>query len=101
MKVQRPQWYRNPEAVVIHIDRDRVVRSPLGNEVSIALDIEGEACTVVVPADALDDDECIVHATKVGEVGNFVLLSFPPTSLGTSTCLVLKSRLGSLVKERS
>lgn len=96
----KPQWYDQPIPVNVHVPADRIKMSPLGNEISIILEVDGERCNVIVPATALDKYQLTIPAIQVGEVENKVILSFPPTSLGTSTCSVPKSKILSwLVQE--
>jgi len=97
----KPEWYDQPKPVSIHVPADRIKMSPLGNEVSITLEIDGEKCNVIVPAIALDKHHLTIPAIQVGEIENKVILSFPPTSLGTSTCSIPKSQIHSLLAQEA
>ena len=86
----QPKWYDPPKPLSIQVQADTIKESPLGNEVSISLRVNGEDCNVVVPTIALGENKLSVAALQVGEIGENVIVSFPATSLGTSTCSVPK-----------
>jgi hypothetical protein len=88
----KPMWFEQPKLSYIYINQDQIIKSPLGNEVSITLNVGSENCNVVIPLSALDEKRLTIPALQVGEINNSIILSFPPTSLGTSTCNVPKSQ---------
>lgn len=97
MAIERPTWFDNPESVLISVDPNCVKKSPLGNEVSIHL-ISGDVkFAAVIPSSAFNESIWKVDAFKVGEVGDNVLISFPPTSMGTATWSVDKSQLSKMI----
>lgn len=97
MQISKPIWYSDPKEVVLSVDPDKVKISPLGNEVVIVIEIEGDLRRVTVPARAFDKKRRTVVAAKVGEMGSSVLLSFPPGSSGTTTLAIPKSLIESLL----
>ena len=92
-----PFWYETPVSVYVNVSENRVTKSPLGNEVSINLEVGPDTCNIIVPTEALDETLWRVPATKVGEKNGRVMLSFPSTSLGTSSCSVEKDQIDSLI----
>ena len=97
MAIAKPEWRTNPEMVSISVRKDQIRRSPLGNEIVINRDIDGESKTAVVPAHAFNETTGKVVAAIVGDAGDSVLLSFPPSSSGTSTWVVSKSLIEKVV----
>ena len=88
-----PTRYDKPRNTFILDNEDTIKLSPLGDEISVILDVGKENCNVIVPTEALDSDRLTIPAVQIGEIGVNILLSFPATSLGTSTCSVPKSQL--------
>ena len=99
MAIERPTWFEIPESVLISVAPECVKMSPLGNEASISLVNNNVTYSAVVPRNAIDENAWKVGATKVGEVGNCVLISFPPTSMGTATWSIDKSQLSNIISE--
>lgn len=95
--IERPKWFANPESVLISVDPKFVKKSPLGNEVSIHLIAGGVKYAAVIPSSAINESVSKVDAVKVGEVGDNVLISFPPTSMGTATWSIDKSHLSNII----
>ncbi|MEE9285572.1 MAG: hypothetical protein V3V35_07580 [Dehalococcoidia bacterium] len=97
MQISKPVWYANPKEVVLSVDPDKVKISPLGNEVVIVIEIDGDLRRATVPAKAFDQKRRTVVAAEVGEMGSSVLVSFPPGSSGTTTWAIPKSLIESLL----
>ena len=97
MQISKPVWYSNPKEVVLSVDPDKVKISPLGNEVVIVIEFDGDSRTATVPARAFDQKNGTVVAAEVGEMGSSVLLSFPPGSSGTTTWAIPKTLIKSLL----
>lgn len=96
----KPVWYEKAEQILIRVEKDKIRKSPLGNEISVSFYIEDHHCIVTIPSEVLDEHKFTIPAVKVGEFGSNVLLSFPPTSLGTSTCSVPKSKVHTLLAHK-
>lgn len=91
MQVQRPTWYDTPELISVRVDPKQIKKSPLGNEVSVSIMVEGHRYTAIVPIAAFNDVDGTVVAARVGEFDEAVLISFPAGSSGTSTWTIPKS----------
>ena len=100
MESHRPTWHQTPRSIWIRVDPSKVTKSPLGNEVSIRALIGGSARTAVVPMGALDETSWTVEAAEVGEIGNAILISFAPTSMGTTTWPIPKEEVNALLVSR-
>jgi hypothetical protein len=61
--LKAPKWYLEPEPVCIAVPKDRVKRSPLGNEVVIYCDINGDVKSAVVPVKAFNEATATVLAS--------------------------------------
>jgi len=85
MQAQGPKWYDTPKVILVRVDRDQIKKSPLGNEVSVSATIDGGRYTAIVPVEALNDVNGTVVASRVGELGDLILVTFPAGSTGTAT----------------
>jgi hypothetical protein len=90
MQVQRPRWDDTPKVIWVRVDKDQIKKSPLGNEVSVSATIDGGRYTAIVPVEALNDVNGTVVASRVGELGDVILVSFPAGSTGTATWAIPK-----------
>ena len=97
MSLTKPTWYSEPQMIAIPVDPERVKRSPLGHEVVVSVEIDGDRRSAVVPTEAYDERKGTVVANKVGEMGGSVLVSFPSGSTGTATWAIPKSLLNNLL----
>lgn len=69
---------------------DRVDTFPPGNECYVSVVVEGLQFEGIVPLGAiLNDSARIVSGMRVGSVGQKIIITFSPSSLGTSTWTML------------
>lgn len=84
MAIVIPQWYDRPRHVTLKIDSERAKKDPIGGDVVIFL-LTGVIEPVLVPLHVVDFGNSTVMAAAVGESGDSVIVTFSPTSSGTST----------------
>ncbi len=70
--------------VTIKLDPECVKIWPLGIEADLLVEVAGASFMATVPRWALNEDFTGVVAGQVGRIGNKIVITFPPTSLGTS-----------------
>ena len=88
-----PTWYDTPVHIDFPVEEGRIKHSPLGNEISVDFYFGGNKYNVIIPTHMWDRTASTIPAVQVGEWGDKVLVSFPPTSLGTYTLKIPKSDL--------
>ncbi len=77
--IAQPKWYDSPEHVDFPVDLERMIFSPLGNEVSVNFCLCGQEYHVIIPTGQWDQSKSTIPAVKVGESEDMVLVSFPAT----------------------
>ncbi len=91
--IAQPTWYDTPIHIDFPVEEERIKHSPLGNEMSVTFQFCGDEYYVIIPTHMWDRTASTIPAVQVGEWGDMVLVSFPPTSLGTYTLEIPKSSL--------
>lgn len=83
-KFSRPVFVTDGGEYKLRIDRaDKI---PPGNEYYVSVVIDGEQFEGIVPTAAVQDNGILlVSGTLVGRIGDHVLISLSPSSMGTST----------------
>ena len=76
------QWYK--DMIVCNIPYKRmVVDFVMENEIHLEIELDGKTHTGCVPKANVDSERGVVTATLLGQEGEMVLVSFPPTNYGT------------------
>ena len=70
--------------LTIRVNPERVQVWPFGIEADLSLDIGASCFQATVPLHALNHDFSTVKAARTGRIGDKVIVSFPPSNLGTS-----------------
>ena len=85
---QPPRWLASPQPMKIRIQE--CVKGPFPEEVAIRIKINGESVSAMVPADMVTEE--FVHALKIGETDDRILIALP-TSTISSPYLWIPKRL--------
>ena len=80
---EQPRWYTSPRDFEVPVEQFQ--RGPFAEEVAILVRLDGDTKTAIVPASAVDEEKKVVKASIVGEIGDFILVSLPPSSMGRTT----------------
>lgn len=75
----------------------RLRRAPFSEEVAVAIKINGDVIYATVPARAFNQEEMSLQATKVGEIGDEIIVALPPSSISRPAIRVPKTLVHELV----
>lgn len=94
--MQQPNWYAEPNRVLVSVDPKLVKKNHLGNEIVVFALVGDKLNSAVIPTHAFDEKNTTVKAAIIGEFDGYILLTFPPSSSGTNTWRVPKDAINGM-----
>ena len=83
------KWFYYPEEqrkyIEFLVEEDRIIVSPLGNEMSVNFTFCGKDYYVIIPTEYWDRENSTIPANLVGEADDQAIVSFPATMLQMHT----------------